>query len=217
MEILLIIAAVVGIIAGLIQLLDYLEKRKEKKTSPSASLSVGSKLSAKQTATKVKKGKNHIAIPITSLIGRDKEIAAIEKLLRNDQVRLLTIVGPGGVGKTRLALKVANDLVDEFDDGVFFVSLADIRDYSLIIPIIAQVLNIHEIGVQTSMQQIIECLESKKTLLVVDNFEQVVQAAPQISPLLTQCPLVTLLITSRVPLRVNGENQFPVLPLEIPD
>jgi len=217
MEILLIIAAVVGIVAGLIQLLEYLEKRKEKKTSPSAPLSDGSKLPAKQTATKVKRVKNHLAIPITSLIGRDKEIAAIEKILKNNQVRLLTIVGPGGVGKTRLALKVANDLVDEFDDGVFFVSLADIRDHNLIIPIIAQVLNIHEIGVQTSMQQIIECLENKKALLVVDNFEQVIQAAPQISPLLTQCPFVTMLLTSRVPLRVNGEHQFPVLPLDTPD
>lgn len=218
MELLLIIAAVAGIIGGLIQLLDYLDKKRKQKTSTSSSVSNASEISVAQNDAKViRKSKNSLSIPITPLIDRNNEVSAIKKLLRNGEVHLLTIVGLGGVGKTRLAMKVAYDLVEDFVDGVFFVSLAETNDHNLIIPLIAQALKIQEIGVETSTQQIVEYLENKRVLLVVDNFEQVLAAAPQLSKLLTQCPLLTILLTSRVSLRINGENEFPVLPLELPD
>jgi len=214
MEIIAIVAAVVGIIAGFVQLLDYLEKKKEK--SKERPIQLSTQPISVTSKSEAPRAKNSIPVPLTSLIGRNEEILAIGKLIREHHVRLLTIIGPGGVGKTRLALQAAKNLSDGFDD-VFFVSLADIKDYNLVVPTIAQTLKIPEISGQTLMQQLIDFLANKKALLVLDNFEQVLNASPNIISLLMNCPNLSALVTSRIALQIDGEHEFPVPLLRTPD
>ncbi len=149
---------------------------------------------------------------LASLVGRAQDIAQVCALLRRSEVRLLTLVGPGGVGKTRLALAAASELSDEFGDGVVFVSLAPIRDPRLVLSAIAHALRLP----QGALQDVQHFLGDRHLLLVLDNFEQVASAAPQIEDLLLVCLHVRTLITSRVALRIQGEHEFPVLPLTFP-
>ena len=149
----------------------------------------------------------------TPLIGREREVAELRDLLEQDEVRLLTLTGPGGTGKTRLALQVAADLVDAFTHGVFFVELAPIADPELVTPAIAQTLAINETGGQSFSAFV----STKRLLLVLDNFEQVVSAAPQLAELLAQAPDLKLLVTSREPLRLKAEHRYAVPPLALPD
>ena len=150
---------------------------------------------------------------LTSLVGREQETAQVCALLRRSEVRLLTLLGPGGVGKTRLALAVAARLSDEFANGVVFVSLAPIRDPQLVIAAIAQVLGLH----QEALQNVQRFLQDRHLLLVLDNFEQVAGAAPLIEEILLACPQLKALITSRAALHLQGEQEFPVPPLSLPD
>jgi len=155
--------------------------------------------------------------PLTRLIGREKEVAQVRQLLQQDDVRLVTLVGPGGSGKTRLALQVANELTETFPQGVWFVSLAPVHDAALIPQSIMQALNIMSSPTMTAMENLAKYLRYKQLLLILDNFEQVVEAAPIVDELLASLPDLNVLITSRKSLRLNGEHEYGVLPLDIPD
>ena len=155
--------------------------------------------------------------PLTPLIGREQEQAAVSRLLCQPGVRLVTLTGTGGVGKTRLGLQVATDLRDEFADGVHFISLASISDPDLVMPIIARALDIKETDSQPLLNLLKASLYNKHLLFVLDNFEQILPAAPQLTDLLAFCPQLKLLVTSRSTLHVQGEHEFPVAPLAVPD
>jgi len=148
-------------------------------------------------------------------VRRDREVAEIE-LLVSDR-RLVTLTGPGGTGKTRLALKVAADLLDRFPDGVFLVPLAPVSDVTLVAPRIAQVLGVMEHGMQPIEERLRDFLADKHMLLVLDNFEQIIAAGPVVSELLSAAPKIHLVVTSRAPIRIYGEQEYPVPPMVVPD
>jgi non-specific serine/threonine protein kinase len=154
---------------------------------------------------------------LTTFVGRERHILAVAALLRGPETRLVTLVGAGGVGKTRLAIQVADRVEADFADGVRFVDLSAIADPALVVPTIAAALGLRESGDRAIADQLIEWLAARGLLLVLDNFEQVVEAASKVADLLVTCPGVTILVTSRVVLRISGEHVFPVEPLELPD
>jgi len=160
---------------------------------------------------------HNLPAQVTPLVGRDSEVAAVGNLLLQPEVRLLTLTGTGGVGKTRLALQVATELIDDFIDGVCFVALASISDPELVVPTIARTLRVNESGALSLSELLRAFLRNKHLLLLLDNFEQVVAAAPQLSELIAECPRLKILVTSRAVLHVRGEYEFPVSPLALPD
>jgi predicted ATPase len=158
----------------------------------------------------------NLPVQPTELIGRDADLADLKALLADAAVRLVTLTGPGGVGKTRLALQAAADLLDAFDDGAFFVDLAAVTEPALVLPAIAQVLGVREGGGQSLGEALVGYLAGKRLLLVLDNCEQVVAAAPVVAELLAASPGLRVLATSREPLRLRGEREFAVAPLATP-
>jgi predicted ATPase len=153
--------------------------------------------------------------PLTPLIGREREIAAVSNLMQRDEVSLLTLTGAGGVGKTRLALALAEQLGEEFPDGVWFVGLAPITDPGLVVPSVAQVLGVWEAAGELLIERLKAFLREKHLLLVLDNFEQVVEAAPLATELLAASPGLKVLVTSRVRLRVSADHEHVVPPLQL--
>jgi predicted ATPase/class 3 adenylate cyclase len=160
---------------------------------------------------------NNLPLQPTPLIGRDKEVAACCALLRSDDVWLVTLTGPGGIGKTRVALQVAADLLDDFRDGTFFVSLGAISDPDLVASSIAGALDVQEARGKPLTETLTEYLRDKQLLLLLDNFEQVAAAAPLIQLLLQAAPQLKVLVTSRMPLQLSRERELPVPPLHLPD
>ena len=137
--------------------------------------------------------------------------------VRSEEVRLLTLTGPGGTGKTRLGLQAAANLLEEFSDGVFFVALATISEPELVASTIARTLGVKESTEQSLTESLKNYLRAKRLLLVLDNFEQVLESASLVGELLGACPKLKVLVTSRIPLRLYGEHEYPVPPLSLPD
>jgi predicted ATPase len=159
---------------------------------------------------------NNLPTSLTELIGRENELAKVTSLL-TEQTRLLTLTGPGGAGKTRLAIELANRLISSFPNGVFFVPLESIQEPDLVPVVIAEIIGVPEALRTHLIDCIRDFLKEKKTLLLLDNFEHVVASAPVVTELLATCPNIRVLVTSRVPLRVSGEYEFSVPPLALPD
>lgn len=155
--------------------------------------------------------------PLTSLIGREWEIAAVHALLLRDDVQLVTLTGPGGVGKTRLALAVANAVMDAFADRAVFVDLASLNDPDLVVPAIGQALRLRGIGADPLHGELVSFLRNRELLLVLDNFEQVVAVGSRVTDLVQACAGLKVLVTSRARLNVSGERVFAVPPLSLTD
>lgn len=162
----------------------------------------------------------NLPVQPTPLIGREHEVEETSALLQRSEVRLLTLTGPGGVGKTRLALQLAANLQDTYADGVCFIPLASIQEADLVVSYIAQVLELPDIKESEERSQsgrLITHLREKHILLLLDNFEQVIRAAPILAELLAACPYLKILVTSRAVLHVRGEHEISVSPLALPD
>jgi predicted ATPase/DNA-binding SARP family transcriptional activator len=160
---------------------------------------------------------NNLPLQPTPLVGRERELEEVVERVRGGKERLLTLTGPGGAGKTRVALAAGSDLLRDFDDGVFFVSLASTHDAELVTSAIAGSLGVRE----SAERQLVEILEGylrhKRLLLILDNFEQVLESAPVVETLLRSCAGLRVLATSRIPLNLYGEREYPVPPLAVPD
>ena len=157
-----------------------------------------------------------LPVPPTVLIGRDREVAEVTALVRGGTSRLVTLTGPGGVGKTRLALRVAHDLSTEVVDGVVFIDLAGTTRAEHVAPTIAQAFGVQEDPGRPLLATLVDALRGREVLLVLDNLEQVVEVAADIAVLLSSLPGLTVLATSRVALRIRAEREYPVRPLALP-
>jgi predicted ATPase/class 3 adenylate cyclase len=159
---------------------------------------------------------NNLPVQQTSFIGRERELAAVRALLERPDVHMVTLTGPGGTGKTRLAVQAAAAALAGFADGTYFVPLAPVSDPALVASTLAQMLGLQEAGGQPLQEALLGYLRDKEMLLLLDNFEQVVAAAPLVSTLLAGAPRLTLLVTSRTVLRLYGEREYAVPPLALP-
>jgi predicted ATPase len=162
---------------------------------------------------------SNLPVPRTAFIGREQEAAALRQLLDRDDVRLVTLTGPGGIGKTRLALQVAGEIEHQFPSGICFVSLSVVGEPGLIASTIAQAVGVRETGNQSAQESMKEYVGEldQPMLLLLDNFEHLVSAAPVISDLLSAGTKLKIVVTSQSPLHVYGEHEFPVPPLAVPD
>jgi predicted ATPase/class 3 adenylate cyclase len=159
----------------------------------------------------------NLPVQPTPFMGRGAELAELSALLRREEVRLLTLTGPGGTGKTRLALQAAADALDLYRDGVIAVFLAPVRDPALLLPAVAQTLGLREAPGLTITETVTEYLAERELLLVLDNLEHLLAGVPSLAQLLGACPKLTLLATTRVALRLSGEQRYPVPPLSLPE
>ncbi|HEX8919694.1 MAG TPA: AAA family ATPase, partial [Chloroflexota bacterium] len=160
---------------------------------------------------------SNLPLQSTPFVGREKEVEEVSGMLRRDDVRLLTLTGTGGTGKTRLALQAASAVLDDFERGVFFVSLASLVDPDLLPSSIAGTLRVKEVAGQQLMETLKEFLKDRQMLLVLDNFEHLLDGVQVVAELLSACPVLTVLATSRAPLHLTGEHDYAVPPLTVPD
>jgi predicted ATPase len=165
--------------------------------------------------SKAKKHRHNLPAQPTPFIGRATLITMLKELALNPDIHLITLMGPGGTGKTRLSLQVAQELLDQFTDGVFFVPLADDKDTDQFVSRLAKQLPVRESG-RPLLEEIKDFLRDKNLLLVLDNFEQLVSAAPVVAELLAEAPRLKAITSSRIALNLQGEHEFPVPPLELP-
>jgi class 3 adenylate cyclase len=161
--------------------------------------------------------RNNLPLLPTPLIGREREVAAVCERLQSPEVRLLTLVGPGGPGKTRVALQAAAELIEEFEDGAFFAALGAVSNPALVASTVAGALGVTETGDRPLEERLKEDLLHREMLLLVDNFEPVMEATPLLQGLLAAAPRLKVLATSRAALRLYGEHEFLVPPLDPPD
>lgn len=159
---------------------------------------------------------NNLPAQVTPFIGREREVEAARQQLQRPEVRLLTLTGPGGTGKTRLGLQLAADSLENFADGVFFVPLEPITEPALVASAIGQALNVHEVEGKPVLEVLKSYLRERQVLLLLDNFEQTLGAAPVVAQLLAAAPKLKILVTSRTVLHVYGEYDYPVPPLTLP-
>src|SRR6266487_4908677 len=162
----------------------------------------------KPASDSLQMSKNIIPMQFTPLIGREHELAQVCALLRQPDVRLLTLTGPGGVGKTRHGLAAVTALIDDYADGVCFVSLGSVSDPDQLIPTIVKTLGLWEGGERSLLEQVQDYLRDKHLLLLLDNFEQIIDARPRLVDLLSSCQHLNLLVTSRAALHLSGEYEF---------
>jgi DNA-binding winged helix-turn-helix (wHTH) protein len=160
---------------------------------------------------------NNLSVPNAAIIGREREIAEIESLLRQPKIKLLTLTGVGGTGKTRLAQEIALRMLPDFSDGAFFVALDAVKNAELVVPAIAQTLGVKEASGKSIVEMLKEFLREKQMLLIADNFEQVVLAAPFINEIIRHAPRLKILTTSRTLLNLKIEREFRVPPLDLPE
>lgn len=160
---------------------------------------------------------SNLPLQPTPFVGRAREMDAARKLLQQPETRLLTLIGPGGVGKTRLGLEIAGSLVGEFPDGTFFVELATVASAELVVPSIAKTLAVQETANRSTLDSVKDYLRDRQVQLVLDNFEHVTAAAVAVADLLAACPRIKTIVTTREALHLRGERQFPVIPLSRPD
>ncbi|MEJ2485303.1 MAG: tetratricopeptide repeat protein [Anaerolineales bacterium] len=178
---------------------------------------IGSKSGAGiSLASPVGKKSHNLPAPLTNFIGRTVELSEVTELLLKPEIRLISLTGPGGTGKTRLSLEVGRALLDQFADGVYFIDLAQVSDPTLVTTTTAHTLGIREGGGRPPLENLKDFLADKKMLLIFDNFEQVTGAAEDISLLLAATPGLKALVTSRIPLHLRGEQEYPVSPLSMP-
>src|SRR5260370_24109346 len=162
----------------------------------------------------------NLPVQRTGFVGREKEVGAARELLLRADVRLVTVTGPGGIGKSRFGVEVAGGLVDCFPGGTYFVPLSALSDPGLITSVILQTLGMREAGGQSPIEILKQNLQESlhaPMLLLLDNFEHLLQAAPAVAELLAMGPKLKIMVTSRAPLHVYGEHEFPVPPLAMPD
>ncbi len=172
------------------------------------------------TRQRVQTRPSNLPVPRTGFVGREREAAATKELLLRQDVRLVTVTGPGGIGKTRLAVEVASGLGEWFPGGIYFIPLSPLSDPSLIASVIVQTLGIREAGGQSPLELLKKNFQDSfclPMLFLMDNFEHLVEAAPSVAELLAMGPHLKILVTSRSALHVYGEHEFPVPPLALPD
>jgi transcriptional regulator with XRE-family HTH domain len=157
-----------------------------------------------------------LPIPPTPLVDREQDSEEVTGLLCRPEMRLLTLTGVGGIGKTRLAIEAAREATRFFPDGVAFVALASLNDPALVVPTVARLLGLREAEDRTPREALHAYLKGRRFLLVLDNFEHVLGRALEVSELIEVCPNLTVLVTSRAPLRIRGEQEYPVPPLALP-